>query len=366
MVRRARVRRLCIAAFAGVAAFALVPAVAAQLPPIESSTTSTAAGSGTGSPTTSTTAAPSSDLGDPSSTPAPPGAQQGGDGGEPAGAIVVPPGAQAIIDSVVRTGSNSSERLMRGVRELVQLGADRDEAIRVAFGRFPVAGHARYSHDWLYPRYGPGFRFHLGCDVVAEYGTPLRSAVDGIAQSSTSALGGLSVKVFMPDGTFFYYAHLSALVEGFEQNMPVKTGDIIGYIGDSGNARGGVPHVHFAVHPHGGPPIDPKPVLDDFLADAEARLPEVIAHFRDAKARSAPEAPRTAPTVGRGFAATELLLPLVSAGEAEVPTELLYATSANPVGGGLELAERTAADLAAGIDWTERSEAYLQRQRLGG
>src|SRR3546814_13458399 len=95
--------------------------------------------------------------------------------------------------------------------------------MRVGFGRFPIAGAARYGHDWLYPRYGPGFRFHLGTDVFAAHGTPVRAPVDGVAHSAHGGLGGLTVKVHMADGTYFSLAHLSGLVAGFPPPMAVRT-----------------------------------------------------------------------------------------------------------------------------------------------
>ena len=118
----------------------------------------------------------------------------------------------------------------------------------------------------------------------------MRAPVDGVALSEEGGLGGLTVKVVMPDRTYFYLAHLSGLVEGFANGMTVETGDIVGYVGDSGNARGGSPHLHLGIYPRGGPPIDPKPILDHFLAEAEARIPEVVAALQAVQAAPTPEA----------------------------------------------------------------------------
>lgn len=339
-------------------ATSILPSAVAQTPPLIGGSTTT----------TTTTAPPASEPGaPPPSEPsgddfadgadqAPPGAKDpGGDGAPaPAGGVRVPAEAQRIIDSVARTGASSSDGLLGKMAELRGLGMSDVEALRVGFGRFPIAGSAKYSHDWLYPRYGPGFRFHLGTDVFAARGTPVRAPVDGIARSANGGLGGLTVKVFMADGTYFYLAHLSGLVEGFSGEMPVKTGDIVGYVGNSGNARGTPPHVHIGIYPRGGPPVDPKPILDRFLAEADARLPQVVAAYRaasSAPALAAPPAPE-APAVAAPAAETPSPL---SADGAGLPAEVLYAAGADPVRGPRALVDLALEDLVSGIDWAARA-----------
>lgn len=356
-LRRAHAAAALVAVAATLLLVAVLPSAEAQVvPPLEGTTTST---------TTSTTQpepqepppadGPSGEQLADGSNQAPPGAQDaGGDGAAPpASGIAVPPEARRIIDSVVRSGPSDNRDLLSGLARLTDLGLSRDEAMRVGLGRFPIAGEARYGHDWLFPRYGPGFRFHLGTDVFAAAGTPLRAPVDGIARSRNGGLGGLTVKVFMPDGTYFYMAHLSRLAEGFVDGMAVKTGDIVGYVGDSGNARGGAPHLHLGIYPHGGPPIDPKPVLDQFLAEAQARLPEVIAAYEAAR----PAAPEPPATIGEAVAPLGAEgLGLFAAGAVRLPTEVLYAAGASPVQGPRALVELALEDLVAGIDWEARSE----------
>ena len=151
-------------------AVGLAPRSEAQVPPLGSSTTTT-----TEPPKpTSTTAPPSGDDFSEGSSKAPAGAKDvGGDGAAaPTGGIAVPPTAQQIIDSVHRTGSSDNDALLASLRTLQDLGLSEAEALRVGLGRFPIAGPARYSHDWLFPRYGPGFRFHLGTDVFADLRHP--------------------------------------------------------------------------------------------------------------------------------------------------------------------------------------------------
>jgi murein DD-endopeptidase MepM/ murein hydrolase activator NlpD len=357
--RSARWLALALVAVSGVALAAIGPSSDAQVPPIiDPSTTTT---SGEPASTTPTSAPSGSDL-SAGSEQAPAGAQDaGGDGAAaPPGGIQVPPEAQRIINSVRRTGANSNTRLLGELTRLEALGVSESEAYRIGLGRFPIAGPARYSHDWLYPRYGPGFRFHLGTDVFAAHGTPVRAPVDGVARSATSGLGGLTVKVVMPDGTYFYLAHLAGLVEGFTDGMPVATGDIVGFVGDSGNARGGAPHLHIGIYPHGGPPIDPKPVLDQFLAEAEARLPEVLAAVQSSVQPAAtPTGDQQIPIseelrVLRPMLATEALH-LLAAGGAAVPSEVLYVAGANPHGGPRALVQLALDDLVSGIDWARRA-----------
>jgi hypothetical protein len=238
------------------------------------------------------------------------------------------------------------------------MGMTETEAYRVGLGRFPIAGAAKYSHDWLYPRYGPGFRFHLGTDVFAAYGTPVRAPIDGTVTTSTDSLGGLSVRVHMADKTYFYLAHLSGLVEGFVDGMAVTTGDIVGYVGDSGNAKGGTPHVHVGVYPRGGPPVDPKPILDGFLVEAVAHLPDVIASYR--ATHPAPVATPTPAELAsaerrllRPMLATEAVRPYASGGDGWSPASL-YLLAADPSAGAGHLLRSSLDDVANGIDWSER------------
>ncbi len=321
------------------------------------------------SSTTSTTRPPGSGPVAPGedSTPAPDGATDDGAAGEAEadGNIprTVPPEAQIIINSVRRTPANSSAELLAAVDQLVDLGLSRDEAIRIGFGRFPIAGEARYSHDWLFPRYGPGFRFHLGTDVFAPFGTPLRSPVDGTVTSGSGSLGGLYAKVFMDDGTYFYYAHMAALVDGFTEGMAVETGDIIGYVGDSGNAKGGSPHLHIGIYPQGGPAVDPKPILDQFLADALAQLPTIVDQVRAQRGTAAAAGTPAEPRPPRSLLGTALLRPLTDRLHgADVPTEVLYQTSGDPSSGGLSVAEIEAGRLAASVDWQAWTDRELVRE----
>jgi murein DD-endopeptidase MepM/ murein hydrolase activator NlpD len=99
-----------------------------------------------------------------------------------------------------------------------------------------------------------GDHIHQGNDIMAAMGTPIVAPFDGLAVTANNRLGGLAVKVFGKYG-YVYNAHLSS----FGKLGQVQTGDVIGYVGATGNAGG--PHNHFEWHPGNGPAADPYPFL---------------------------------------------------------------------------------------------------------
>lgn len=114
-----------------------------------------------------------------------------------------------------------------------------------------------------------GTRLHGALDIPARRGTPVLSADAGrVLQVDTSLGGGLSVYVGDPTGRFiFYYAHLDAYRAGLANGQEVRKGEVLGYVGTTGNAPPNVPHLHFAIarsdEPRrwwDGTPLDPLPV----------------------------------------------------------------------------------------------------------
>jgi len=97
------------------------------------------------------------------------------------------------------------------------------------------------------PRYAGGYHPHAGNDIVAPTGTAILAPFAGTARSSYNTLGGSAVYVYGALG-YVYNAHLSSYSSN--SNGPVTAGDVIGYVGDSGDALGGVPHDHFEWHPN--------------------------------------------------------------------------------------------------------------------
>ncbi|MBA2529992.1 MAG: M23 family metallopeptidase, partial [Euzebyales bacterium] len=121
----------------------------------------------------------------------------------------------------------------------------------------PVGGPNGFIDSWHYPR--PGGRLHLGVDMFAAHGTPLHAVADGVVDNVyTDSLGGLAVTMTDTGGDYYYYAHLSSASSRSGQR--VRARDVIGAVGNSGNARGTPPHVHWEYHPGGGTPVNPTPL----------------------------------------------------------------------------------------------------------
>jgi murein DD-endopeptidase MepM/ murein hydrolase activator NlpD len=110
-----------------------------------------------------------------------------------------------------------------------------------------------------------GGRVHEGLDIFARAGTPVVSATGGIVvRVGTNNLGGLVVYTLGAGGRIYYYAHLSRY-GAFEEGDIIKPGDVLGYVGNTGNARGTPPHLHFGVYDtsEGWEAVNPFPKLRD-------------------------------------------------------------------------------------------------------
>lgn len=92
-------------------------------------------------------------------------------------------------------------------------------------------------------------RSHEAIDIMAPAGTPVLAASDGHVQKLfASEQGGLTMYQFEPTGRYaYYYAHLQRYADGLAENQPVRKGQVIGYVGSTGNASPTAPHLHFAI-----------------------------------------------------------------------------------------------------------------------
>ena len=115
-----------------------------------------------------------------------------------------------------------------------------------------------------------GLRRHEAIDIMAPKGTPVRAVEDGrVAKLFTSVAGGLTIYLEDPSGMFtYYYAHLDRYARGLKEEQQVRRGELIGYVGSSGNASEDAPHLHFAIFQMGpehrwwqGDPVNPFLVL---------------------------------------------------------------------------------------------------------
>ena len=118
----------------------------------------------------------------------------------------------------------------------------------------PIFGASAYGDSWGAPR--SGGRRHQGVDMIAPTGTPLQAVIGGFVTHRNNALGGITISLQGDNGNRYYYAHLSTY-EG--EAGRVEQGQIIGYVGDTGNARYSVPHLHLEIRPNGGIPVNPYP-----------------------------------------------------------------------------------------------------------
>jgi murein DD-endopeptidase MepM/ murein hydrolase activator NlpD len=119
---------------------------------------------------------------------------------------------------------------------------------------------------------GGGSRIHEAVDLLAPRHTPIRAVESGtIARLFLSRAGGLTIYQFDPSrGYCYYYAHLERYAEGLKEGQAVNAGQVIGYVGTSGNAPPDTPHLHFAIFQvtnerqwWNGRPLDPYEVFRD-------------------------------------------------------------------------------------------------------
>lgn len=318
-------------------------------------------------------------LGPPPFEPPPPPQESGGGSEEappppqpapapqPAAPAAKPPAPGAAssgralkVPGIRRTRPGSTGRLVAIAAPLIDLGMSAEEAMLKVAPPFPVAGMAWYSHDFNVPRYDPYPHLHEGTDVFADFGTPIVASGPGtVAAMAKTVIGGISVWVAGDDGTSYYYAHLLSFAKELHAGQRVEMGTVIGYVGNTGNARNTSPHLHFEIHPPakdrrgrviasgvgvgpGGagatrtPAVDPKPFLDGWLEEAEARAEATVA-----------EAIGQLGGLSRQVRFSRRVGELYSADSVGRPRELLWFSALQPALGALGLARQAA--VTAGV-----------------
>lgn len=191
---------------------------------------------------------------------------------------VAEPRAEAAVETRARA-ENASQVVavpkampppVAAVAVVPTIGVDPIAELRGRQLVLPVTGaEPKDIHDMFNDRRGTARR-HEAIDVMAPRHAPVVAVEDGtIAKLFLSEAGGITLYQFDPTSTFcYYYAHLQEYANGLKEGDRVKRGDVIGYVGTTGNAPQDAPHLHFAIFQltdkkqwWQGTPIDPYKVL---------------------------------------------------------------------------------------------------------
>ena len=159
-------------------------------------------------------------------------------------AFVAPRDAQAQRRLLGRPIASASAGLVASDRGL-SAGESRESALLPV----PVEGIDREQLRDSYTQGRSGGRVHHAIDIHAPRGTPVIAVADGtIRKLHGGSRGGISVYLLDDDGaTRYYYAHLDGYAQGLHEGQHVERGEVIGYVGDTGNAAPGDYHLHFSV-----------------------------------------------------------------------------------------------------------------------
>ncbi len=262
----------------------------------------------------------------------PPGSAGALDEASPVAAAVLPRRAPVVQDEELLTELGIAETLRiidaeveSLERTLSELKAQEDALLEetapwgIGLAVFPVDEIRKpFWNDWGRPR--SGGRTHVGNDILAQIGVPLRAIEDGVVQSlSSGGLGGNGIFLLGDSGSRYYYAHMHEL-EDLQPGDRVLAGQQVGSVGDTGNAAG-APHLHMQWDPDGGSNWqNPFPLLDvlfgagrteqfDIAADqllaAEAEAARVAAEAAVLQQEAQAEADRLARAAAEAAALAE-------------------------------------------------------------
>lgn len=184
------------------------------------------------------------------------------------GRLVPPAGPPATTSSIASAGETEPPGMTRETSRVDAIPSDllaRDEMVAI-----PVRGIDAADLRGSFGDARSEGRRHNAIDIRAPLGTPVLSATDGtVRKLFTSRAGGLTIYVFDKRNRYvYYYAHLARYADGLIEGKKVRQGEIIGYVGATGNAAAAGPHLHFAIEKlprtlewSKGSAIDPYPVL---------------------------------------------------------------------------------------------------------
>ncbi len=190
----------------------------------------------------------------------------------PAGTVIAPGSLPPA--PVVPTDLSEADLPLRPVQTAAEAAAPAATSAAATANKLliPVEGMklAQISDNFDQPRGAE--RHHEALDIMAPKGTKVLAVADGkVAKLFESKAGGLTVYQFDPgDKLAYYYAHLDKYADGLKEGAPIKRGDVIGYVGVTGNSSPTAPHLHFAVFEltpekqwWKGTPLNPFPMMAD-------------------------------------------------------------------------------------------------------
>lgn len=230
-------------------------------------------------------------------------------------------------------GSFNTDKLVAIATRLRSIGWTQREILAGVYPPFIIGGEAAWTNTWGAARYGPGsiVRTHEGQDVFCRFGDPVLASEPGQVEYDDGGLGGKIARLRRPDGSYWYYAHLSDFNSDVHPaGSTVRTGDVIGFCGNTGNALSTPPHVHFGWYQVDGEARDPMRWLIRWLEEAERNARSLFT--RETGKRLVQIEPLT---TARRFGDT--FMPDTS--ELLDATESLWATGSTPAAGAFGLAE---------------------------
>ncbi len=247
------------------------------------------------------------------------------------------------------TSPNNSAGLIDVLSPLNRYGLHLHEALLRVAGPFPVAGLSYWTDDWGACRDGCT-RFHEGLDIFGKEGTPLVATADGVVtQKLVGETSGISVEIQDAQGIQYFYAHMSAWAEPIEVGDQVHVGQVLGYLGHTGNAMYTPPHLHLEIQP-GGTPVPPKPFVDRWVKLAEQEAEALALRVMGAE-----------PPEASDFRLTRLF---DLAGGAEIlepgAERFLALAGIQPTVSSLEMARRLLGQMSWEIDWAGQTDAQLE------
>ncbi|MBB3855145.1 murein DD-endopeptidase MepM/ murein hydrolase activator NlpD [Xanthomonas arboricola] len=186
-------------------------------------------------------------------------------------AMAAPSAAPAVADPAIAASSPSTEMMPAANAPAAPASAASPEAASSGGGLLiPVQGIGSGQLQDTFTDARSEGRVHDAIDILAPTGTPVIAVADGTVEKLfNSERGGLTVYQFDPNGTYcYYYAHLERYADGLAEKQAIKRGQVIGYVGSTGNADPAAPHLHFEIHRLGpekqwwkGEVLNPYPIL---------------------------------------------------------------------------------------------------------